>query len=213
MEQNVQDVLELQAQRAIKALEKNQINGYYVKTKEDVVAKVQEILQEGDSVAVGGSRTLFETGLIDHLRSGRYEFFDRHAPGLNHDQIDEIHRKAFSADGYLCSCNALTLNGEIYNVDGNGNRVAAMAFGPKKVIVVAGINKLVRNLEEAQERVRMIAAPANARRFPGEMTCLNFGQCANCHDKGRICCSFLTTAFQRNPQRMHVILVGEELGY
>lgn len=213
MEEKVAEVRKVQVERVIKALQRNQIHGYYVAKKEDVVAKVQELLKEGDRVAVGGSQTLFAAGVIDHLRSGRYTFYDRYQPGLTPGEIDDIHRMAFGADAYLCSCNAVTLSGEIYNVDGNGNRVAATIFGPKRVIMVVGVNKIVRDLEAALERVRMLAAPANVMRFGLNNPCASYGKCANCHEPTRICCSYVTIGFQRDPQRMHVIFVGEELGY
>ena len=213
MEQNVSEVRKIQAERVIKALARNQIHGYYVADKAAVVEKVQSLLKEGDQVAVGGSQSLFATGVIDHLRCGRYTFHDRYQPGLTPDEINEVHRKSFFADAYLCSCNAITLNGEIYNVDGNGNRVAAISFGPKKVIFVVGVNKIVADLQAAEERVRMIAAPANVLRFQINNPCLVHGQCANCREASRICCIYSTIRFQRDPERMHVILVGEDLGY
>ncbi len=213
MEQNVLEVRKIQAERVIKALERNQIHGYYVSDRSQVVDQVRELLKEGDQVVVGGSQTLFATGVIDHLRCGRYRFHDRYQPGLSPKEIQEVHRKAFYADAYLCSCNAITLNGEIYNVDGNGNRVAAIGFGPERVIIIAGVNKIVRDLEAAAERVRLIAAPANVRRFQTDNPCLNHGLCVHCREKSRICCSYGIINFQRDPERMHVILVGEELGY
>ncbi len=213
MEAKVQQVRKLQAERAIKALERNQINGYYVESKEEVVAKIAELLPEGSSCGVGGSQTLAATGVLDYLRSGRYTFYDRYAPGLTPEEINDVHRKVFSADALLCSCNAVTLNGELYNVDGNGNRTAAMIFGPKKVIMVVGVNKIVHDLEEAAARVRLITAPANVLRMGLDNPCARLGECANCKSKSRICCYYVTIGFQRDPNRIHVIFVGEELGY
>ena len=138
------------------------MSGYLVNSKEELIEKVNELVSENSLVACGGSQSIFETGLINHLRSGRYEFIDRYIDGLTPEDIKEIYRKSFYADAYFTSTNAITENGELYNVDGNGNRVAAMLYGPDKVIVVAGVNKIVKDVNEAIKRNEQIAAPANA---------------------------------------------------
>jgi hypothetical protein len=205
----------------IENLRNNNLNPQFVPTTADVIPLVASLLTENDVVAVGGSVTLEETGVIDHLRSGHYRFLDRYADGLTRDEKEDIFRRSFFADVYLTSANAITEHGELYNVDGTGNRVAAIAYGPKKVIVVAGVNKLVRDLDEAAKRVKTSAAPPNTRRLGFETFCNKVGHCVNvddgmtrgCATDCRICCSYLVTGYQRSKDRIHVILVGEECGY
>ena len=174
---------------------------------------MQSLLQPGQTVTCGGSVTLSECGIIDLLRSGQYHYLDRDRPDLTPEQKKQIFRQAFSADVYLMSSNAVTEEGELYNVDGNSNRVAALAYGPDSVIVVAGCNKIVPDLAAAVERVKKIAAPVNATRLHCSTPCAKTGECMNCHSDGRICCNYLVSAQQRHQDRIKVILVGEELGY
>ncbi|MGI6084451.1 MAG: lactate utilization protein [Acetivibrionales bacterium] len=213
MDKHLESILNKKVERTMDNLTKNNMAAIYVRSKDQVVEKVSEFMKEGELVAVGGSMTLIETGVLNHLRSGRYSFLDRYMEGLSRSQIDEIHRKAFFADTYLTSTNAITENGELYNVDGNGNRVAAMIFGPKKVIVVAGINKIVRNIDEAVERVRRVAAPANTTRLSCETPCIQTGYCVDCKKDRRICCAYTVLGHQMQKDRIKVILVGESLGY
>lgn len=213
MDQHLKSVIDKRIKRTLENLQKNQMVGFYVESREQVVPKVAELLNQGDTVACGGSMTLFEAGVIEHLRSGRYNFLDRYAEGLTREQIQEIYRKSFFADHYLTSTNAITEDGELYNVDGNGNRVAAMIYGPQSVIVVAGFNKLVRDVNEAVERVRTIAAPANTTRLNTKTPCVKTGTCMDCKSDQRICCSYTVLGHQRNKDRIKVILVGEPLGY
>lgn len=213
MDKNLLGILEKQAARTIENLAKNNMLGFYVQDREQAVAKVAELIKEGELVAVGSSMTLFETGIIDHLRSGRYSFLDRYMEGLSRTQLEEILRKSFFADTYLTSTNAITEAGELYNVDGTGNRVAAMIYGPKSVIVVAGVNKIVKDVAEAVERVRRIAAPANCVRVDAKTPCIRTGSCVDCKTENRICCSYTVLGHQRQKDRIKVILVGEYLGY
>lgn len=202
-------------------LRRNHLNPLFVPTKAEVVPLVKRILNDGDTVAVGGSVTLDETGVIDLLRDGSFHFLDRYADGLSREEQEEIFRQSFFADAYLCSVNAVTEQGELYNVDGTGNRVAAIAYGPKKVIAVVGINKIVRDLDEAVKRVKTCAAPLNTQRLRMETYCQKIGHCMKvdggttegCASDARICCSYLITGYQRHTDRIHVILVGEECGY
>lgn len=127
--------------------------------------------------------------------------------------MKQIYRDAFSADTYLMSANAITETGELYNVDGNSNRVAALAFGPEQVIVLAGYNKIVPDMAAAVTRVEKIAAPANATRLHCQTPCAVTGECGHCNAPGRICCNYMVTGFQRQKNRVKVILIGEELGY
>lgn len=211
-------------QKTMDGLRKNQMKPYFVETKEEVVPLVDSLVPAGSLVAVGGSMSLFEAGVITHLRSGKYDFLDRYQEQLSREEIEEIYRKTFSADVFFTSTNAVTEQGELYNVDGNGNRVAALTYGPKSVIVVAGINKIVPDLEAAVYRVKTIAAPKNCVRLHCDTYCKQEGKCVSllkdhpemtegCESDSRICRHYQFTARQRQKDRIQVILVGQELGY
>ncbi len=215
MDNNVQFVNQAQVERTMKALAKNRIPNVFVPTRQDAVKAVEQLLSPGDVVTCGGSMTLRETGVWDLMKNGPYEFLDRETMPQ-----EEVYRKTFSADVFLTSANAITEHGELYNVDGNGNRVAALIFGPKRVIVVAGINKIVRNLDQAILRVKTMAAPANGVRLETRTPCSRIGQCAACEggmtdgcaSERRMCCQYVVTGYQRT-DRIRVVLVGESLGY
>ena len=200
-------------ERTAKALEQNNMKGYCVKTRADVIPLLKELIAENATVAVGGSVSLDECGVLDFLRSGPYQFWDRYEPGLTREEIEAVFRRSFSADCYLASANAITESGEIFNVDGNSNRVAAIAYGPASVILVVGSNKIVRDLDEAQMRLETFAAPANAKRLSCKTPCAVTGKCEHCHSPARICCSYTVQRFQRVPHRIKVILVQEPTGY
>lgn len=200
-----------------KNLERNRMAAYIAETKEDAREIVRTLLPKGGTVATGGSQSLIECGVMDLLSCGDYTFWDR----ASFDDPNEAFRKAFSADAYLCSSNAVTESGELYNVDGNSNRVAAIAYGPESVILVVGCNKVVHTMEAAVTRVKTHAAPPNCVRLQCETYCKETGSCAGidgamtdgCHGDGRICCSYLVSAQQRKKDRIKVILVMEELGF
>lgn len=213
MDKHLQTVMMKRIERTMENLRKNRMQAWYVDSGKEVVPLLKTLMKEGSTVAVGGSMTLFETGIIDHLRSGRYIFFDRYAEGLTPEQITEVHRKAFSADYYLTSTNAVTEKGELFNVDGRGNRVAAMIYGPDNVIVIAGRNKIVTDLDEAVDRLKQVAAPANAVRLSRRTPCVAAGFCQDCRSEDRICSDYVVFRQQTVPDRIKVILVGEELGY
>lgn len=208
-------------QNVIGALRKNRMLADYVSTREEVVPLLKTLIAAGSTVATGGSRTLEEAGVTDLLRSGDYVFYDRNDPALSPDEKAEITAKGATADVYLCSSNAITEKGELYNVDGFSNRVAAIANGPRKVIMVVGINKIVPDLDAAIRRVKTIAAPLNTKRLNCDTYCLKTGVCMGvdggmtdgCHSPARICCTYLISAQQRVENRIHVILVGESLGF
>lgn len=205
----------------IKNLENNNIEAICVQSRDEVVPLVEKLVEEGSTVAVGGSVTLEETGVLEHLRSGRYNFLDRYEEGLDGEQIKDIYRKSFGADAYFCSSNAITEEGELFNVDGNANRIGAIAFGPKNVIIIAGVNKIVKNIDEAVKRVKTVAAPKNCVRLNRRTFCAQKGFCANmeggigkgCDSPDRICRHYLVSAKQAIFGRIKVIIVAEELGY
>lgn len=204
---------EMKINRTIEALKKNNMNGYYAKNRDEVIELIKDIVSEGSKVAVGGSETLSELGILEHLRSGRYDFLDRYKAGLTREEITNIFKQSFLTDAYFSSCNAITENGELYNVDGNGNRVAAMLYGPDKVIVICGVNKIVKDVDEAIKRNREISAPMNAKRLNKKTPCTKVGYCMNCNSPERICNEYTLIKKQRSSERMYVIFLNENLGY
>ncbi|QIB27966.1 lactate utilization protein [Caloranaerobacter azorensis] len=213
MDKNVSFVIEKRVERTIQNLEKNNMHGYFVQNEKKAIEKIKELIKEGDTVAVGGSLTLFEIGVIDFLRNGKYNFLDRYREGLTSEDIKELYRKSFSADVYFTSSNAITEEGELYNVDGRGNRVAAMIYGPDKVIVVIGVNKIVKSIDEAIERNRQLAAPANTKRLNKKTPCAEVGYCMNCTSPDRICNQYVLIKRQMQKGRIYVIIVNKNLGY
>lgn len=200
-------------ERTIKSLEKNNMSGYFAKDEKELFDIIEDILQEGDLVACGGSMSLFETKVIDYLRNEKYKFLDRYKPGITPQEMKEIYRKSFFADAYFASTNAVTENGELYNVDGNGNRIAAMLYGPDKVILIVGVNKIVKDVQEAIDRNKYVCAPANAKRLSTKTPCQTTGVCMDCSSPERICCEYTLIKKQRTAGRMHVIFMNENIGY
>ncbi|MFD3158494.1 lactate utilization protein [Haloimpatiens sp. FM7330] len=215
MDKNVEWYQQNRVEKTIQNLQKNNMEGYFVQDEKELIEKIEELVKDGDTVSVGGSMTLFEAGVMEHLRSSRYNFLDRYKEGLTKDDIKNIYRKSFCTDTYFMSTNALTENGELFNIDGNGNRVAALIYGPDQVIIVAGINKIVADLEEAESRVKNCAAPINAKRLNKNTPCTKVGYCVDCHSDDRICSHYVVTRRQNlgNKGRIKVIIVNKELGY
>lgn len=211
-------------EKTMKNLEANNMKPYYCESSDEALELVRNLLKSGDTVTCGGSVTLKETGIAALLKNSEYNFLDRSREGITPEEIEEVYIGAFTADAYLMSTNALTVEGELYNVDGNSNRVAALLYGPKSVIVVCGYNKIVANLDEAVVRVKTVAAPLNTKRLHTNSYCENAGECMSlkgenpfmcdgCKGAGRICCNYVVSAQQRKKDRIKVIIVGEELGY
>ncbi len=213
--------MEYELKTTMEHLEENGIKTYFLETKEEVVPLIKVLVEPGSNVSNGGSVTLCQTGVIDLLKSGYYNYIDR--DGRTGDDLKECYLQAFSCDAYFCSSNAITENGELYNVDGNSNRVACILYGPKQVIMVVGKNKIVKNIEESIERVKNIAAPLNAKRLNCKTPCAYTGKCisvdhekdfpAGCNGNDRICCNYVISAHQRIKDRIKVIIVNEDLGY
>ncbi len=208
MNQPVNRTMALRAQAVVKQLQKRNMDAYYVPTSAEAVSLVRELLPAGASVAVGGSVTLAESGVLALLQSGGYRFIDRTA-----SEEDDYIRAAATCDAFFMSSNAVTEDGKLFNIDGTGSRLAFLVYGPKSVYVIAGVNKLVKDLDAAHDRLKRVASPANALRLERETPCARAGVCADCRSPQRICCSEVTTTFQRRPGRVKVILVGEELGF
>lgn len=190
--------------------ERNHFDFDFVENKEACKELVSRMIHEHDVVSHGGSVTLSECGIIDLLKERKdIHYLDRTAC----EDVEKLYRACFSADVYLTSTNALTQEGELYNVDGHGNRVAAMLFGPKKVIVIVGINKLVESVNEAIERVETIAAIKNNIRLNKDNPCVKVGHCVHCASLKKICREYTLISSSDTPGRIHIICVNQELGY
>ena len=203
---------EKQAETLIKALKRRQMEGYYFDDKEAASAFILGLIKENSVVTYGGSQTLNEIGIKEKLRTGPYTLLDR-----DHLKSEEekktLYEKTVSADYYLMSTNAITLDGKLLNVDGSGNRLSALMFGPKQVIIAAGMNKVTLDEASAEKRVRNFAAPPNVKRLGLNSPCAELGKCADCVSQDCICCQTVITRFSRIPGRIKVVLIGEVLGY
>ncbi len=200
---------ELLAQTVIKGLNSRNMGGYYAEDKKAALQIALSLIPEGSTVTMGGCTSAREIGLVDALVDGNYNFIDR-------DKMEDKRAAmlaAYDADFYLTSANALTDDGIMVNIDGNANRVSAIAQGPKKVIVIAGMNKICGDLDSAMKRARNTAAPINAQRFGLSTPCAKTGKCFDCKSPDTICCQFLITRFSKHTDRIHVILVNDNLGF
>jgi L-lactate utilization protein LutB len=196
-----------------RALERNGITALVVESGAEARDKVLSMIEPGATIGLGGSRTVSEIGLLEALRSGEHNLIDQYAPGMSKDAVMEARKAGTHADCFIAGSNAVTDDGKIVNVDGLGNRLAGFCFGPDRVIIVVGRNKIVENVDAAIWRVRNIAAPMNARRFGASTPCAKTARCHDCDIPERICNLTLIIEKQRQPGRMTVILVNEELGF
>jgi hypothetical protein len=226
MDANTSQVLDLRIESTIKALEKNHMRGEYLPKKEDVVPRLKELIAPGASCAVGGSQSLSECGVLELLRNGAYTFYDRYAPGLDQTGVRKVFLQSFDADVYLASANAVTEHGELYCVDNTGNRVAAMLYGPKQVILIVSTDKIVPDLAAAVVRVKRLAGPANAIRLKRNTFCTSAGHCMRdvCDDHHlmalpagacpeTVCSDAVVFSNQRTDGRIRVLFVGQSIGY
>lgn len=201
---------ELLAQKVIKGLASRNMTGYYAATKEEALQIALSLIDEGNSVTMGGAMSAIEIGLVDAVKEGPYNFIDRDA----WEDKRAAMLAAYDADVFLASVNAMTDDGVMVNIDGNANRVSAIAQGPKKVIFIVGMNKVCgSDVDSAIKRARNVAAPTNAQRFGLSTPCTKTGACANCKSPDTICCQFLITRYSRHAGRIHVILVNDNLGF
>ena len=200
------------AKTMIQNMEKRQMKGYYCETKEEALALVKELIPAGASVGWGGSVTLDETGIKAALIDGDYEVYNRDLAKTAEEQ-KKVYGQICGCDYYFMSTNAITLNGELVNIDGRGYRVAFLCFGPENVVVIAGMNKVVTDVEDGFKRVRNMAAPPNTVRLNRNTPCAKTGKCGDCLSSDCICSSMVITRRSQIPGRLNVILVGEELGY
>ena len=199
----------LLAQKVIKGLESRNMTGYWAESKRDALEQALALIPEGSSVTMGGATSAHEIGLVAALKAGNYRFIDR----------DEYADKraamlaAYDADVFLSSANAITEDGVMVNIDGNSNRVSAIAQGPRKVVFIVGMNKVCPDADAAMKRARNVAAPINAQRFGLNTPCAKTGACMDCKSPDTICCQFLVTRFSKHKDRIHVILVNDNLGF
>ena len=196
----------------IKKFASRGIDAFYCATSADAVQKIQKLIPEGASVTWGGSVTLSETGILDAVKNGPYHCIDR-AQAKTPEEARALYGKIVCADYFLTSTNAFTADGELVNIDGNGNRVACLISGPAHVIVVTGMNKLAGTVREAVSRVHTAAAPPNCVRLNLKTPCAATGLCGDCQSPDSICCQVVVTRRSRTPGRITVLMVGEELGF
>ena len=194
-------------------LEKNNIRGYYVSGAEELHALLEDLIPDGSTVGCGDSVTLEQLNVLDYLRDKDVLFYDKHKQGLNSTDKRELYLKNFRADFFVSGVNAVTETGELINIDGNGSRVAPIIYGPPKVILIAGTNKLVKNSEDGKIRARQVAAPLDSKRLNRNTPCAATGHCTDCKSPDRICNTFVMIARQFDPERIHVILVEGDYGY
>ena len=209
MDANIVKRNEKLAQKVIKGLESRNMEGYYAKDRDEALRTALGLIKKGSTVTMGGAMSAHEIGLVEALKKGDYNFVDR-------DQMEDKKAAAlaaYSADVFLTSTNAMTEDGMLVNIDGNANRVSAIAHGPEKVIVIAGMNKICDDLDGAMKRARSVAAPTNAQRFGIDTPCSKTGSCMDCKSPDTICCQFLITRYSRHKDRIHVILVNDMLGF
>lgn len=213
MDDSILWFIEKQVEKTINNLEQHNMMGIYVKDEVELKEVLSGLIEENSVIGVGDSVTLMETGILDFLREGNFQFLDKYKEGITKEEKKQIYIQNFTADTFLSGTNALTEDGYLFNIDGNGSRVAPMIYGPKQVIIVAGINKLVSNLEEAQKRVRNYAAPLDAKRLGKDTPCTKLGRCVDCKSPNRICNDFVTITGQFVKDRIKIIIVGKQLGY
>ncbi|RVU97384.1 lactate utilization protein [Coriobacteriales bacterium OH1046] len=200
---------ELLAGKVIKGLASRNMTGYYAADADEARSIALALIPEGATVTMGGGMSVHEIGLVEALKAGEYHFIDR-------DEMEDKRAAmlaAYDADVFLASANAITEDGVMINIDGNANRVSAIAQGPRKVVLIVGMNKVCPDIDSAYKRARNVAAPINTQRFGLTTPCTKTGACSDCKSPDTICCQFLMTRFSRHAGRIHVILVNDNLGF
>ena len=209
MDKNIIKRNELLAQKVMQGLKSRNMTGYWAATKEEALELALSLIPKGSSVTMGGAMSAHEIGLVEAVKGPDYNFIDR-------DKAQDKRAAmlaAYDADVFLSSVNAMTEDGVLVNIDGNANRVSAIAQGPKKVLFIVGMNKVCKDLDHAMKRARNVAAPTNAQRFGLNTPCAKTGSCMDCKSPDTICCQFLITRYSRHAGRIHVILVNDNLGF
>lgn len=209
MNENISRRNALLSGKVIRGLQSRNMTGHYAENREAALKIALGLIPEGATVTMGGAMSAHEIGLVEALKQGPYHFIDR-------DQATDKRSAmlaAYDADVFLSSVNAMTEDGELVNIDGNANRVSAIAQGPKKVVFIVGMNKVASDLDGAMKRARNVAAPINAQRFGLSTPCAKTGACMDCKSPDTICCQFLITRYSKHPDRIHVILINDHLGF
>lgn len=207
-----QEAFKKTAHSIINWLNKRNMDGYYFETAEAAVAAALEMMPEGSSISWGGTMTLTESGMLDALKKSNYELIDRSA-AKTPEESREIYAKTVMADYFFMSSNAVTLKGELVNIDGNANRVACLCHGPKHIMMFVGMNKITTDVESAVKRIRTYACPANAQRLTRNTPCGNAGVCGDCLLEDCFCNQIVITRRSGHKGRIKVFLIGEELGF
>lgn len=200
-------------EKTITNLEKNKMSGYYVKNREELLLLLSKLIKRGETVGCGDSVTLEETGVFEYLRTGDYIFYDKHQRNLTSEDKRALYLKNFGADTFITGTNAITEDGELFNIDGNGSRVAPMIYGPRQVIVVVGTNKITENAEDAIVRTRQLAAPLDAKRLGKDTPCTKLGKCIDCGHQQRICNDFVLITGQLIKDRIKVVIIEGNYGF
>lgn len=202
---------DLAGPKVVEALTKRHFEAYYVSDSKDVAAKVMELIPAGASVSWGGTTTVDQLGIKKLLADKGYTLIDRDT-AKSPEEREEIMHQALMSDFFLMSSNAITEDGELFNIDGKGNRVAALCYGPKNILIIAGMNKIVPDMDAAYDKVRNYTSPVNAMRFCDATPCAKTGLCGDCLSPQSICAQFVETRICKPDGRIKVILVGEDLG-
>ena len=197
----------------IKNFKKRNIDAYYCNTSAEAVTLAMELMKDGGFVGMGGTETVKETGLLDAVKSAAHLNFIDRSLAKTPEEKRAIYLQSFQSNYYLMSSNAITVDGELINIDGNGNRVACLIYGPEQVLVLAGMNKVVESVESGIERIGTHAAPPNAARLGTKTPCGVLGHCGDCHSDDCMCCQIVVTRHSRQNGRIKVILIGEGFGY
>jgi len=203
---------EKRGNQLVKNLKSRHFDAYYCKNAEEALRKALELIPEGSSVGWGGTKSAEQIGLLDAVRNGNYKAIDRDA-AKSPEEREQADRNALFADVYIAGANAMSQDGQMVSIDGNGNRVAAIIYGPKSVVVIVGMNKVCDTLDNAIARARTVAAPINMQRFMKDTPCAATGVCGNCKSEGCICNQILITRHCRPVNRIRYIIVGEDLGF
>ena len=207
----VKKLFDIKGPKVADALNKRHFEAYYLSDKEDAVRKILELIPKNHSIAWGGTMTMDQLGLKDKLIAAGYSLIDRDA-AKSPEEREELMHKALCCGSFIMSSNAITEDGQLFNIDGKGNGLAALLYGPENVIIIAGMNKVVQDMDAAYKRVRGYAAPANAQRFDIDTPCKKIGECADCLSGSTICAQFVQTRICKPAGRIKVVLIGEELG-
>ncbi len=200
-------------QKTIQNLNRNHMAGYYVHSVAELHDLIRSLTGIGETVGCGDSVTLEQTGVFDLFRNRDYHFLDKHKSGLSHEEKREIYLQNFRADTFLTGINAVTVDGSLFNIDGNGSRVAPVLYGPRQVIAVVGTNKIVASVEEAVTRSRQTAAPMDAKRLGKSTPCTKLNRCIDCHHTQRICNDFVLISGQFEKNRIKVIFLEGDYGF